>query len=203
MTTKRTLLISLCLGLLFSGCSGSEISLTEYVERITDVIDGAEERATHLYASPQGAVLSADGSQLTDFTPQDLQVALDAIGEIELWVLAETAEIEPPEVVADFHAFFFGDTYTVARQALAARAGVAADWDELSDSPEMAAYRAAVAGDKQACADVQAMIDRTETAEAFADMPWIPGELQEVVVAVMGCGGFPDDPEQLFRPHGN
>jgi len=179
------------------------MSLTEYVEQITVIIDGAEERAARLYNSPQGAVLSADGAQLTDFTPQDLQVALDAIGEIELWVLEETREIKPPAVVADFHAFFFGDTYTVAREAVAARAGTAADWDELSNSSEMANYRAAVAGDKKACADIQAMIDGTETAEAFAGMPWIPGELQEVVVAVMGCGGFPDDPEQLFRPHGS
>ena len=202
MITKRSLLISLCLGLLLSGC-GREMSLADYVERITVVIDGAEQQAADLYASPQGAVLSADGEHLTDFSPQDLGVALDAIGEIELWVLGETIEIEPPEVVADFHAFFFGDTYTVAREALAARADVAADWDELSNSPEMAAYRAAVAGDKQACAEIQVMIDRTETGEAFADTPWIPRELQEVVVAVMGCDSFPDDPEQLFRPSGD
>jgi len=203
MATKRTLLLPLCLSMLLYGCGGGEMSLTEYAEQVTDIFEGAQQRADRLYAGPEGAILSATGTELTEFEPADLQVALDAIGEIEAWVLEETGEIEPPAVLAEFHEYFFGDTFTVARRALATRAAGATDWDDLSNSPEMAAYRAAVAGDKQACEEMQAVIDRTETAEAFADLPWIPGELQEVVVAIMGCGTFPDDPQQLFRPTGD
>lgn len=39
---------------------------------------------------------------------------------------------------------------------LAARAGIAADWYELFESPEMAAYRNALAADNQVCAEFQA-----------------------------------------------
>jgi hypothetical protein len=202
MTIKRSLRIILCLGLLLPACGDGEMSLTEYLERVTDIVDEAQVRAVDVYASPEGAVLAADATELTDYAPRDLQVALDAVGEIELWVLDEIDDLDPPEAVADLHALFFSDTYTVAREALAARAAVSADWDELSGSPEMAAYRAAVAGDKQVCGEIQGMIDAAATAEAFADVPWVSGELQTVIEGAMGCEWFPEDPEGMFRPSG-
>jgi hypothetical protein len=33
----------------------------------------------------------------------------------------------------------------------------------------------------------------------FADTPWIPGEMKEVVEAVLGCDLFPENPENIWR----
>jgi hypothetical protein len=84
---------------------------------------------------------------------------------------------------------------------LAVRAGTAENWEELSDSPEMAAYRHALTEDKQQCADSQTEMNAiTERREVFADTPWVPGELKDVVEAVLGCAGYPEHPEDVYRP---
>ena len=64
----------------------------------------------------------------------------------------------------------------------------------------MAAYRTAVTVDKQACIDIQAELDATGERGVFADTPWIPGELKEVIETVLGCGTFPENPQDLHRP---
>jgi hypothetical protein len=189
--------------LMVAGCGGGEISLTEYVEDINATVNRASQRYSDLVTSPQGAVLVAEGAQLTDFTPQDLQVALGRVREIEAEVEEGVDAIEPPEQVADLHnlLFDFDDDFISSQEALAARAGTAAGWEELSESPEMAAYRAALAKDKQECAESQAELNTiAERREIFADEPWIPGELKEIFEAVLGCEGYPEHPEDVYRP---
>ena len=176
------------------------MSLSEYVERLNTSLIRTIEQYEVLVTSPQGAVLVADGAQLSDFTPRDLKTALDGVGEIEVELRETIDAIRPPEQVADLHNLLFDDRFTSAREALGARAGTAANWVELSQTPEMAAYRTAVAVDKQACIDFQTELDATTERGAFADTPWIPGELKEVVDALLGCTGFPEHPEDLFRP---
>lgn len=200
MRLPRLVSIVVALTVLLSGCGGNEISLAEYVEHVQAMVARAGDQADQLYASPEGAVLAAEGAALEDFTPQDLQTALEGIGAIETELLETASEIEPPEVVAEFHQLFFDDTYTRAREALAARAATASDWVELSATSEMGAYRAAVARDKQLCVDVQADLDATAGRAEFVETPWIPGELKEIVDAVLGCPAFPENPEDLFRP---
>ena len=39
-----------------------------------------------------------------------------------------------------------------------------------------------------------------EQREAFAGMPWIPGELQEIFEVALGCDGYPEHPEDVYRP---
>ncbi len=78
--------------------------------------------------------------------------------------------------------------------------GLVPGWEELSESPEMAAYRAALAADKQVCTDIEAQLDATAERGAFADVPWIPGELKEVVAGVLSCEVYPEHPEDMFRP---
>jgi len=63
----------------------------------------------------------------------------------------------------------------------------------------MALYRSALAGAKQVCLDFQDRLDATEARGAFADTPWIPGEMKEVVERVLGCVWFPDNPEDVYR----
>ena len=146
-------------------------------------------------------MLVAEEAQLADFTPQDLQAALERLGEIEMEILEAGAGIEPPEEVADLAKLLSDDRFTSARVALAARAGSATSWEELSETPEMAAYRTSLAGDKQACIDLQAKLDATAERGVFAGVPWIPGELKEVVEASLGCDGpHMRNPEDVYRP---
>ncbi len=189
-----------CLVLMVAGCGGGEMSLTEYVERLNVIMDRAIQQGLELVAGPPGAVIAAEGEQLADFTPQDLQLALERVGEIEVESREAAAAIEPPEELADLHNLFFDTRFASAREALAARAGTAATWEELSETPEMVAYRTAVTVDRQACIDIQAELDATAQRGVFADTPWIPGELKEVVETVLGCATFPENPEDLYRP---
>ena len=196
---KRFVPIALFATLLVGACGGGEMTLTEYIDRLNAVIGEAVPQGEALFASPHGAVM-AEGAELSDFTPQDLQIALERVGEIEVQLREAVVDIDPPAAVADFHNLYFDTRYSSARAALAVRAGTATDWEELSETPEMAAYRTAVAEDKQTCIDFQADMDATEERGAFADTPWLPGELKEVVSALLGCDVYPEYPEDMFRP---
>lgn len=200
MVFKRFVPLVLGVTLMLYGCGNGEVSLDEYAERVNDAVNRATQQYEVLIESGQGAVMVAEGAQLTAFSPQDLQAALEQLGEIEAELSETTDAIAPPEEVADLHKLLFDTRFASAREALAARAGTSVDWEELSETREMAAYRTAVAEDKQACIDIQGELDDTEEREVFADAPWIPGELKEVVDSVLGCAAFPDHPEDLFRP---
>lgn len=183
------------------GCSGGEMSMGEYTEQFNDITQSAGQQYAEFAETPEGRVLVAEGEELNDLTPQDLQAGLERIGRIESDVLEAAAAIDPPEQVAEFHSFYFAlSPFTAAREALAARAATAADWEELSATPEMANYRAAIAKDKESCDNFAATIDSTRDQDAFGDMPWIPSELTEVVESVFGCEEYPEHPEDLYRP---
>jgi len=204
MTGVRLVWIGLFVTLVLAGCGvGSELSLTEYVDQLNVIVDQARHEYEVLVASPQGGVLVADGVDLDNFTPQDLQSAFDQVREIEARVDEATAAIDPPDPVAELHHLFFDfdSEFISAQEALAVRAGTAADWQELSDSTEMTAYRTALADDKQACIAAQSKVNAIgEQREAFADTPWIPGELKELFEVALGCDGYPEHPEDLYRP---
>jgi len=147
----------------------------------------------------QGPHLGLDdpAAQLTDFTPQDLHVALTEVAAIQADALEAAASIDPPVLVADLHPLFFRE---LPIAELAARAGTAADWEELSPTPEMAAYRTALAADNQVCADLQARLDATSDRAALADTLWLPAELKEIVDYALGCDSLPAHPEDVYRP---
>jgi len=203
MAIKRFVPLVFGVTLLLCGCGGGETSLTEYVEQLTAIMDRTIQQGEALVANPPGAVLVAEGAELNDFTPQDLQAALERVGRIEVETREAAAAIEPPKDLTDLHNLFFDTRFTAAREALAARAATAATWEELSATPEMAAYRNAVAVDKQACIDIQVELDVTAQRGVFADNPWIPGELKEVIDVVLGCATFPENPEDILRPPPN
>jgi len=186
-----------------AACGGGEMTLTEYVDEVNAIIDRASDQYYDLVASPQGRVLIADRDHLADFAPRDLQTAFAGVRELEVGVRDAIDVIAPPEQIADLHHRLFDFSLSIpVNDALAARAGTATDWEELSASPEMAAYRAQLAADKRRCDDFQADLDATAARGVFADTPWIPGELREVVDAALGCVGFPEHPEDLYRPPG-
>lgn len=195
ITTRRTL-PALVLVLLLCGCGGGELSLTEYTERVN---------AIEARASEQGEELAAAAEEVEDFTPQDLQEMLEEARTIRVEVDEAVRDIDPPEQVADVHELIFDwhADFIATEEALAVLAGstphTPAGWTELSSSSEMEAYRDAIAEGKQVCVDFQARLDVTEARGAFADTPWIPGEMKEVVERVLGCVWFPEDPEDVYR----
>lgn len=203
----RLVPVTLCVALLVGGCSSGEMSLTEYVDELNAIFEQGIERYEGVVASPQGLVLivgqgehlgfADQGAQLTDFTPNDLHVALEQVAQIQTEALEAAAAIDPPEQVEDLHALYFREL-PIAQ--LAARASTAADWEELSESPEMAAYRNALAADNQVCADFQAKLDATADRGVFADTPWLPDELTEIVDYALGCASLPAHPEDAYRP---
>jgi hypothetical protein len=197
MTITRSVPLALGVALLLCGCGGGEMSLTDYVERVNAIAG----RASQL-----GAELVAEGTRVTDFNPQILQAGLErGLREIRVPLQEAADAIEPPEQVADLHYLMWDwhARFIPVEEALAARAGTAADtaadWEALSESPEMAAYRAAIAEGKEICDGFQAELDATAERGVFAEVPWLPGELKEVVEAVLGCQWFPEHPEDVYR----
>ena len=177
--------------------------MSDYTERVGTVVDRASRQYGDLVASPQGAVLIAEPEQIGDFSPRDLQTALEHVRQIEAEVEESIDAIEPPEQVAEFHDrfFTFGEGFISAQEALAAKAGNAADWEELSESSEMSAYRAALAKDRQDCFDFRAEL-RTiaEQRGNLSETPWIPSDLKEVFSVFLGCDGYPENPNDVYRP---
>ncbi len=204
----RRSLIGICLAVVcLSGCGGDEMTLEEYVESVDAIFVRGQQQYEEVVASPQGMVLivgqgshlglADPGAKLTDFTPHDLHLALEEVADIQTEALEAAAAIDPPKQIADLHALYFRE---LPIAELAARAGTAEDWEELSESPEMAAYRAGLAADNQVCADFQAKLDATAEREAFADTPWIPGQLTEIVDYALGCSSLVENPEDVYRP---
>jgi hypothetical protein len=67
------------------------------------------------------------------------------------------------------------------------RNGQVSSWAELERSAELVACDAKGAEGLVVCRELQEKLDATEARVVFADTPWIPGEMKEVVDAVLGC----------------
>ncbi len=63
----------------------------------------------------------------------------------------------------------------------------AATPEEFEQSEELEAYETANAETVIICRDIQAQLDATAGRGVFQDVPWIPDEMKEVVIAVLGC----------------
>ncbi len=193
----RSVPVLLGIALLLGGCGGGEMSMTDYGERIDAAATEASQRAEELFAD---AVWTADA------TPRQLQGLLErGLLEIRIPLQESVDGIDPPAQIADLHDLMWDwhSDFISVEQALVARVGAAEDsvegWTALSESPEVAAYRSAIAEGKQICDGFQARLDATAAAGAFADTPWIPSEMKEVVEAALGCQWFPEDPENVYR----
>ncbi|MGI9647775.1 MAG: hypothetical protein ACR2OI_04575 [Acidimicrobiia bacterium] len=207
MSARGMIRVALLASLALSGCGGSELTMTEYVDAVDAIFAQGISRYEVLVESPEGGVLIAgqgehfgfdgEGAQLTDFTPQDLHVVLEQLAEIQDEALEAAHDIDPPEQLEELHELYFRE---LPIADLAARAGTATDWYELSDSPEMAAYRTSLAADNAVCVDFQAKLDATNASGAFADAPWMPTRLTEIVDYALGCTDLPSNPEDAYRP---
>jgi galactose mutarotase-like enzyme len=191
MTITRFVPLALGVTLLLWGCGGGEMSLTEYVDGLEAIGDRA---------IPQTDALQAEFSQLPEPATDDLKVMLEGHMAIFTEALEASAALDPPTKVADLHRLIFEWEATMlqASEALAIRAATTADWEQVLQSAEADSYAAALAEGSAVCSEFQAKLDATADRGAFADTPWIPGELKEVVEAFLRCELFPENPEDVF-----
>lgn len=179
------------IGLLLSGCGGGGLSLTEYV----DHLNAANDRL-----NPQAEILISELERST--TPREVSVTMERMASLRIESVQAAEELVPPEQIADLHELFLSweKRLLPIEKALAERAGTVAGWDELFESAEVVAYRTALTEGKQGCIDFQSRLDATANRGVFADTPWIPGALSEIVAARLGCDLFPENPEDVFSP---
>lgn len=196
MDLRRPISIALATLLLLAGCSDEEQSLTEYVDQIN-----VAARA----ASARGADLIDQTQQIADFTPQDVTTIHErALREIRIPLQEAVDAVDPPGQVEDLHRLLWdwhARFIEIEEEMAAAAADIDdtdAGWTAFSNSPEMAAYRAALAEGKAVCNDFQSELDATAARGVFADTPWLPRELKETVTAALGCESFPDDPQSVY-----
>ena len=180
----------LAVGVLLAGCGGGDLTLTEYVDRLNEVNGRTVPRADALISDLE---LST--------TPAEAAAAMEQMALLRAEAVEETEELEPPDQVADLHRLLLDwETELIPiEEAFAARARAVAGWVELVESDEVAAYRVALVEGKRVCTEFQDELDATAERGQFADTPWIPAELSEVVEARLGCELFPENPEDVFR----
>jgi hypothetical protein len=193
--------------LLVAGCGGGTLTMAEYADEVDAVFERGLGEYDALVKTPEGLVLivgqgahfgfDAQDKQLSDFRPLDLHIALTRLAEIQDEALEAAASIEPPDEIAELHALYFR---ALPIAELAERAATVADWRELSDSPEMAAYRNALAADNEVCAEFQAKLDDIAAGGVFLDAPWMPTQLSDIADYALGCDDLPANPQDAYRP---
>ena len=163
-----------------SSCAGGP-SLAEYAEQVEHLVNEMNQRrddAVREEPSPptvEGA--RALWAELAD-SRWDFVDALGSLG--------------PPESAADFHraALDLVTRLAEAETTIADRAASIDTMEEmlaLASGPEAQAFVELDAEATEFCRAAQAQMDATSSAEAFADLPFIPREMQEVVVVAFRC----------------
>jgi hypothetical protein len=168
-----------CLAVILAACGGGGLSHTEYVERLDSL---AVELGGELEA---GDVQMSTGTATLEDAQQVLTSAVAARTDFQEGVTA----LDPPEEFADVHTDFVEvhSRIIAAQEAFVARAATAATLEELDQSAEAEAYRAIGTEAASLCQEFRARIDTTADREVFADTPWIPGDMKEVVEVTFRC----------------
>lgn len=165
-----------------AACGGGSLTLTEYASETAALIKRVDSRldahADELFSSP--ASLEDTLAFLED------RVA----GYHEL--VEGINDLNPPEQTTDLHAALQEILERLleteeARLTFAETVTSVADLDQVWDGPEAQAVREAELEAITICFAAQAQVDATADREAFADIPWMPPEMREVVVAAFDC----------------
>lgn len=180
----RTFAAVTCLAVVVASCGGGELTLSEYAAEV-------EGLTTTMYRTLDDLTITVeDGSEVP---VEDAQAVYDgaaaAFGQLRDGLQA----IEPPDEVADLHTVSINiiTRLTAAQEAFAQRAEdfkTADDWELLYQTPEALAVGAVQEEMITFCQARQAQFDATADREVFADAPWIPTEMKEVVTVLFGCG---------------
>jgi hypothetical protein len=174
----RWALASACIVFVVAACGGGTLSVTEYSERAESLARVMLDEFDALEPQWESATTVKEGEEV-----------LDRVVVIRTEFQNGLSELTPPETFSDLHADLGEQLGRIldAQEAWAARADTADSLDELRTSPEALAYWNLDAEMYPLCLELQARLDATAEREIFADVPWIPGEMKEVVAVVMGC----------------
>ena len=169
---------SACIVFVVAACGGGTLSLTEYSELF---------QSSSFAVIDEFDVLEAQWASAT--TVEDGKEVLDRAVAIRTDLQNSLTDVNSPEALADFH----GDLVALlgrnlaATEAWAVRAETAGSLDELKESSEALAYWELDAEMRPLCLEFQSRLDATAEPEIFAEVPWVPGEMKEVVNLVLGC----------------
>ena len=178
----RSIVAATCLALVVASCGGSELALNEYAEAV-------EGLTTTMYRTLDNLTLE---ETFEAPTVEEIQAVYSEVAVAFHGLLDGLQVLEPPEEVAELHAAALGMAIrlTAAGDVFAQRTEDVETPDELIllfDSPEAQAVVAAREEMVAFCQERQAEFDATADREVFADVPWIPSEMQEVVLVAFGC----------------
>ena len=132
-------------------------------------------------------VLEAQWASAT--TVEDGKEVLNRAVAIRTDLQNSLTDLDPPKALADLHGDLVEQLGRIlaVQEAWAVRAETAGSLDELKESPEAVAYWALDAEMRPLCLELQSRLDATAEREIFAEVPWIPGEMKEVVSLALGC----------------
>ena len=183
----RVAALAACLFLGLAGCGGSEPTLTDYAEGVealtTALYDTTDQISSEIEAKvgPSGMPPAADLHAAYRDGAAAFQDFLDGLGDVD-----------PPSDIAELHAALIDLATRLAATSDAMSARVdefkdGDDWDALMQTPQARAARAAEEEIVAFCQERQAELDATVGREGLSDAPWIPAEMQEVVLVAFGC----------------
>ncbi|NNC90996.1 MAG: hypothetical protein HKN80_00750 [Acidimicrobiia bacterium] len=179
--------------ILLAACGGSSLSMAEYGDRLEEIRRTFEPRAEAAWV---------DYLQLADPTLQDLKTLSDREVAVRLEIEEALRDLTAPSEVREAHDLLTEWTKAMrgAGTALGKQAGRAGNWDELLASDEYQMFEKTLSGGTELCFEFQARLDASAARGAFADTPWIPGDLSDVADAVIGCETIPEDLDGVLRP---
>jgi hypothetical protein len=174
----RLAMASACIVFVVTACGGDTLSLTEYSKLLQSAIIDMTDEFDVIEAQWASATTVDDGKEVLDKAVSirtDLQNSL--------------TDVNPPEALADLHEYLVeqhGRVLTVMA-AWDVRAETADSLDELKESSEALAYWDLDAEMRPLCLEFQSRLDATGEREVFAEVPWVPSDMKEVVSLVLGC----------------
>lgn len=170
----------LVFAVLATACGGG-LSVAEYAEDVETLVATMNARLDELDSETEG---TQDLEEIKRYAEQ--HVAARSV------LLAGLRDLEPPDAVAELHetAIEIMERVTDAEAAMADRVfgwKTENDIEEIWETPEGIAARAA---DEQAialCHAAQSEFDQTADRQELQDVPWIPSEMRSVIVVAFGC----------------
>lgn len=177
---KSVVLIGASMAVAVAGCGGP-MTATEYVTELNALVSDAT-------TSLERAIEAS--SQVEERTMADEVALLEEEIAIRRELLEGFDVLDPPGSLVDIHGIIRGQLarHLAAAEGLAPVAETVSSLDQLLETSEFAEYRAANVDGAGLCVDVQERLDRlADTGQAFAETPWIPGDLALVVRAALGC----------------
>lgn len=174
----RLAMVCLCLGLLVAACADSALSLTEYTERVQSMGYTMLAEFDDLEAQWASATTVEEG-----------QVVLNRAVAIRTDLQNGLTDLNPPEVFAELQAHLVELLGRVldATETWADSSEMASSLDELQSSSEALVYWDLDAEMVLLCTEFESKLDAIAEREVFADVPWIPGDMKEVVKLAGGC----------------